>query len=93
MIFSWSMAIRWSVAIFDPARDGPGERQIGVFSSEIDKCDPEWADRESEDQAAHLDSLAYVLKGFGIIHRWQVLRTCCNHGEQQTENAKYNLEF
>jgi hypothetical protein len=28
---------------------------IGVFSSEIDKCGPEWAGRHGDDETAHLD--------------------------------------
>ena len=28
-----------------------------------------------------------------MIDHWQVIRTCLNHGEEQTENSEYNLEF
>ena len=34
---------------FRPNGNEPGERLIGVFSSETDTCGPKWANRESED--------------------------------------------
>ena len=43
MIFPWSMAIRWSVSIFEPAAI-PGKGLIRIFSSETDTCGPERAD-------------------------------------------------
>jgi hypothetical protein len=101
MIFPWSMAISWSVAIFEPAANEPSKRLIGVFSSEINKSSPEWAGRDGDDQTAHLDVFANVLNGFRVLDHARVVRVCCNQADQQTENRKqwthvgadYSLEF
>jgi hypothetical protein len=38
-------------------------------------------------------ALPRYLEDFRIIDHRQVVRMCCNQGEQQTDNAEYNLDF
>jgi hypothetical protein len=90
---SWSAlevadAIRWSVAIFDPARNEPSERLIGVISPKIDKCGPEWAASDGDDETTHLGVFAYVMNGFRVLDHRQLVRTCCNQAKQQAENRE-----
>jgi hypothetical protein len=56
---------------------------IRIFSSEIDKCGPEWAGRDGDEATAHLDFFAYVMNGFRVFDHRQLVRTCCNQAKQQ----------
>jgi hypothetical protein len=66
----------------------PGERLVGVLSSEIDKGGAEWASRDGDNQTAHLDVSAYATYGFGVFDYRSVVRPYWNHTEQQTEKYK-----
>ena len=90
-----------SKVLTSSARNEPSERLIGVFSSKIGKCGPEWAGYDGEDQTAHLDIFAHIVNGFRIFDHERVVRARCNHAEQQNENrkqwthvrAQFSLEF
>jgi hypothetical protein len=52
---------------FRPNGNEPGERLIGVFSSETDTCGPERAYGDRDNQTAHFDAFTNVLNGFRIF--------------------------
>jgi hypothetical protein len=61
---------------------------IRIFSSEIYKRGPEWADRDGDNQTAHFDVFTNVLNGFRIFDYRQFARLYWDKAEQQTENRK-----
>ena len=70
-----------------PGRNVASEPLIGVFSSEIDKCGPQWAGCYRDNPAAHLDFFADILDGFRVFyHRWLV-RTRRHNVEEQSDNC------
>src|SRR6516162_3734029 len=70
-----------------PGRNVASERLIGVFSSEIDKCGPQWAGCYRDDPAAHLGFFADILNGFRLFYHYWLVRTCRNHAEKRSEKC------
>jgi hypothetical protein len=71
-----------------PGCNESGEGLIGVFSSEIDKCGPQWAGRHKDNPAAHLDIFADMLKGFRVFYHYWLVRTRYNRTNKQGENRE-----
>jgi hypothetical protein len=72
----------------EPGCNESGERLIGVLSSEIDKCGPQWAGRHRDNTTPHLGFLADVLDGFGVFYHYRLVRVRHNCAENQSENCK-----
>src|SRR5258708_40351083 len=70
-----------------PGRNVASERLIGVFSSEIDKCGPQWAGCYRDNPAAHLGFFADILNGFRVFYHYWLVRTRRNHAEKQSEHC------
>ena len=87
MIFPWSVAIRWSIAMFASAATNPA-MSGRVFSSIVDECGPKGARDDGDDETPHLDISAYVLDGCRIFDHRQLVRLGCNQAEQETKNSK-----
>lgn len=60
---------------FRPNRNEPGERLIGVFSSEADTCSPERAYGNRDKQAAHFDIFTNVPNDCRIFDHRQFVCT------------------
>jgi hypothetical protein len=71
-----------------PGRNESGERLIGVFSPEIDKCRPKWASRNRDDPAPHLNLFADILNGFRVFYNDWLVRTRHNRTQKQSENRE-----
>ena len=70
-----------------PGRDKPGERLIGVVSSEIDKCGTQRAGCYRDNPPAHLDLFADIFNGFRVFYHYRLARTRRNRTEKQSENC------
>ena len=70
-----------------PGRNVASEPLIGVFSSEIDKCGPQWAGCYRDNTAAHLGFFADILNGFRVFYHYSLVRVCRNRAQKQSEHS------
>jgi hypothetical protein len=63
-----------------------GKLLMGVVSSKINKCGPQWASRYRDNPTAHFDFFADIMNRFGVFYHWRLIRTCRDNAEKQSKN-------
>ena len=69
-----------------PGCNEPGERLIGVVSSEIDKCGTQWAGHHTDNATSHFDFFADILDSFRVLYHHWLARSRHNRAEKQAEH-------